>query len=153
MRTTVDNITRRVRLSGMLVALVCVVSPVLASTTEWFTIVGDPRDPHADTIQMDPVARKAEGALRVMGLRVSRSMVRTSSGGASFRSYEGTVEFDCDKLSARFVRSQFYDEPLWKSPGALVDFPPSSDRPMAFRLFEPNPRERVIRAACQGYRK
>lgn len=130
------------------VLLAC--APV-AHAIDWFTVVGDPADPRADTVQIDPVVRRADGPLRTMGIRVSRSMERTSGGGVVFRSYEGTVEFDCARHTARFERTQFFSEPLWRNPGPVVDFPRDNPRPMAFRLFEPNPRERVIRAACQSY--
>jgi hypothetical protein len=118
---------------------------------DWLTIAGDPTDATADTIQMDPVAGSVDGSLRTMGIRVSRSVERTSAAGSVFRSFEGAVEFDCDKQTARFVSSQFYRDPLWKTPRAFKEFPATEVRPMAFRLFEPNPRERVIRAACQAY--
>ncbi len=122
-----------------------------AGASDWFTIVGDPSDTNADTIQMDPAARKVDGPRRTMAIRVSRSTRRISGGGTVFRSFEGTVEFDCDKQTARFVRSQFFNDPLWKTPGPLVEYASTDVRPMAFRLFDPNPRDRVIRAACQSY--
>ena len=133
--------------------LVMVAGVSAAGATEWFTVVGDPNDPRANTIQIDPIVRKADGPLRSMGLRVSRSMLRTSAGGVTFRSYDATVEFDCDKLTVRFVRSQFYDEPLWNKPGPLRNYPPTDVRPVEFRQIEPNPRDRVIRAACESYRR
>jgi hypothetical protein len=116
----------------------------------WFTVVGDPSNPDADTIQIDPVARSSAG-LRVMEIRTSRSNVRTSQEGVAFRSYEALVEFDCDKATARFLQSQFFDEPLWQRPSRLVQFRADQTRPMDFKLLEPNPRDRVIRAACVSH--
>ena len=48
-----------------------------------------------------------------------------------------------------------HDAVLFDRDGTLVvDVPYNGDpervRPMAFRQFEPNPSERVIRAACRG---
>lgn len=137
------------RLTLSIALLTCAAT---AHAIDWFTVVGDPADPRADTIQIDPVARRTDGPLRTMGIRVSRSVERTSAGGVVFRSYEGTVEFDCSRGTARFERTQFFAEPLWRKPGPVVDFPRDDPRPMAFRLFEPNPNERVIRAACRPYK-
>jgi hypothetical protein len=116
----------------------------------WFTIIGDRNDPNADTIEMNPVAVSRDGPVRVMEIRVSRSAERTSGDGVKFRSFRGEVEFDCSRPSARFVRSKFFAEPLWESPTVQLSYPPSKLRPMEFRLFDPNPKDKVIRAACQG---
>ncbi|KQP20040.1 hypothetical protein ASF43_28165 [Pseudorhodoferax sp. Leaf267] len=114
----------------------------------WFTITGDPDREEVNTIQIDPAPLSVEGPVRTMAIRVSRNIERVSGDGIRFRSFSGTVEFRCDVLQARFVTSQFYDQPLWRSPGRLVQYPPTDVRPMAFREFEPNPRDRVMRAAC-----
>ena len=114
----------------------------------WFTIVGNPADPNADTIQMNPVAVSREGAKVVMEIRVSRSVERTSGDGVTFRSFQGEVGFDCSQRTARFLRSQFFTQPLWKSPVQELRYPAGKVRPMEFRLFDPNPRDSVIKAAC-----
>lgn len=118
--------------------------------TPWFTVVGDPADPTADTIQLNPIAVSFDGMKRTMELRISRSAERVSTDGVRFRSFQGQVEFDCKERTARFVQSQFFAEPLWTSPGKALTYPASQVRPMDFRRFEPNPKERVIRAACKG---
>lgn len=116
----------------------------------WLTIVGDPADPNADTIQINPIALSRTDARRVMQVRASRSHERTSTDGIRFRSYRAEVEFDCARLTARFLHSQFYAQPLWQVPGTEVHYPGDTPRPMEFRSFEPNPRDKVIRAACAG---
>lgn len=114
----------------------------------WLTIVGEPERADVDTIQFNPIPVSVQGPLRVMTVRVSRSEERMSGDGIRFRSFSGLVEFNCERQQARFASSQFYDEPLWRSPSRFVKYPPTDVRPMAFRKFEPNPSERVIRAAC-----
>lgn len=114
----------------------------------WFTIAGDRNDPHADTIEMNPIAVSRDGPKIVMEIRVSRSGQRTSADGVAFRSYRGEVGFDCSQRTARFLRSQFYAEPLWKAPIKELHYASSQVRSMEFRLFDPNPRDSVIKAAC-----
>lgn len=133
----------------LILAVACIASNAGADRP-WLTIVGDATDPNTDTIEMNPIAVSRDGPLRVMEIRVNRSAERTSGDGVKFRSFRGEVEFDCSRPSARFVRSQFYAEPLWKSPKTQLSYPPNKVRPMEFRLFEPNPKDKVIRAACQG---
>jgi hypothetical protein len=131
----------------LLLVLACLAIPCWADVP-WFTIVGDRNDPNADTIEMNPVAVARQGQSVVMEIRVSRSIARTSGDGVQFRSFRGEVGFDCAQLTARFLRSQFYAEPLWRVPVQELRYPPDRVRPMEFRLFEPNPRDKVIKAAC-----
>ncbi|WP_156472887.1 hypothetical protein [Pseudorhodoferax sp. Leaf265] len=119
-----------------------------AATTPWLTVVGDPADPLADTIQVNPLFVRKDGPRRVMEVRVSRSQERTSTDGIRFRAFHGLVAFDCEARVARFLSSQFYNAPLWRDPGARLDYPESAWRSVEFRGFEPNPRDRVVQAAC-----
>ena len=118
----------------------------------WLTVLGNAEDPNVDTILIDPTPMEIKGQLRWMQLRLSRARQRTSTDRIVFRSFISVVEFDCEKRSARFTRTQFYNGPLWTSPGRAMDYPPWMVRPMVFREIEPNPRERVIKAACTSTR-
>ena len=118
----------------------------------WLTILGSPGDPDVDTILIDPTPSAVKGHMRWMNLRLNRAKTRTSTDGIVFRSFVSVIEFDCDKRSARFTKTQFYNDPLWASPGRAMDYPAAMVRPMAFREIEPNPSERVIRAACSTVR-
>ncbi|CAN7600160.1 hypothetical protein LJR039_004400 [Pseudorhodoferax sp. LjRoot39] len=130
-----------------LLLLACLAASAWADVP-WFTIVGDRNDPNADTIEMNPIAVSRQGRSVVMEIRVSRSIVRTSRDGVQFRSFRGEVGFDCAQSTARFLRSQFYAEPLWRTPVQELRYPPDQVRPMEFRLFDPNPLDKVIKAAC-----
>lgn len=125
--------------------------PMVVSATSgtWLTIVGDPTRPEVDTIQFDPASIARGERTRTMAIRVSRAQDRINGDGIHFRSFVGTVEFDCRRLTARFADSQFYDAPLWRAPGRLVAYPVSDIRPMAFRGIDPNPADRIIQAACR----
>jgi len=114
----------------------------------WLTVIGNAADPDVDTIQIDPTPLDAKGQFRWMTLRLNRARPRTSTDGIVFRSFTSVIEFDCGKRTARFTKTQFYNGPLWTSPGRTMDYPASMVRPMVFREIEPNPRERVIKAAC-----
>ncbi len=113
-----------------------------------FTILGNPADPNADTILIDPTPVEVKGPFRWMTLHMNRARQRVSTDGISFRSFTSIVEFNCDKGTARFAKTQFYNDPLWTSPGQSFNYPPTMVRPMAFRDVNPNPVERVIKAAC-----
>jgi hypothetical protein len=114
----------------------------------WLTVVGNAADPDINTILIDPTPVDVKGHLRWMTLRLNRAKQRTSTDGIVFRSFVSVIEFDCDKRTARFTKTQFYNGPLWTSPGRAMDYPASMVRPMVFREIEPNPSERVIKAAC-----
>ena len=121
-------------------------------TGSWLTVVGSAEDPNIDTIQIDPTPLETNGQLRWMTLRLNRAKQRTSTDRIAFRSFSSVVEFDCEKRSARFTKTQFYNGPLWTSPGRAMDYPPWMVRPMVFREIDPNPKERVIKAACTSKR-
>jgi hypothetical protein len=118
----------------------------------WLTILGSTADPESDTIQIDPRPLDMKGQLRWMTLRLNRAKQRTSTDGIVFRSFTSVIEFDCEKRTARFTKTQFYNGPLWTQPGRTMDYPASMVRPMVFREIEPNPSERVIKAACTATR-
>ncbi|MDO9402773.1 MAG: hypothetical protein Q7T87_01945 [Polaromonas sp.] len=119
-----------------------------AEEQNWFTIIGDALDPNVNTIQVDAVPVAVKSNIRLLNLRLSRAKPRVSGDGISFRSFQSLTEFDCERKTARYTRTQFYAEPLWKSPTRVMDYPSNDVRPMAFREIEPNPNERIIRAAC-----
>lgn len=119
-----------------------------AAASEWFTVVGDPRRSNADSVEVDPTNLAAVGNLKLVKVRTNRATLRTNPRGVKFRSFEATVEIDCDQLTARYVRTQFYSEPLWKAPIDMIDYGASEESPMVFRGVEPNPAKRIIKAAC-----
>ena len=126
----------------------CQLSVAKIDDRSWLTITGSTADPDVNTIQIDPTPVDTRGQLRWMTLRLNRPKQRTSTDGIVFRSFVSVIEFDCEKRTARFTKTQFYNGPLWTSPGRTMDYPASMVRPMVFREIEPNPSERVIKAAC-----
>ncbi len=130
-------------------ALACSVALAQAAAPAWFTVVGDPDDAATNTVQVDPAALQVDGDRRTLRMRVNRSAERTNPLGVKFRSFESVVLFDCAARTAGYVRTEFHALPLWKGmPHQVIDYPPGTVSPMAFRDMTPNPAPRIIRAAC-----
>ena len=116
---------------------------------QWFTVTGNPVDASVDTVQVNPVATKAKGNLRTMNVRVSRKEQRFNWEKTPYRSYESSVLFDCRARKANYISATFYAAPLWQGPpGKTINYG-NSPPPMLFRDADPNPTNRIIRAACQ----
>jgi len=118
--------------------------------TDWFTVTGNPRDASVDTVEVDPVAIKTKGALKTMNVRVSRATERLNWEKVPYRSYESQVIFDCRARKAEYLFAAFYPVPLWQGqPHKITDYA-NDRRPMRFLDVEPNPTNRIIRAACRA---
>ncbi len=121
----------------------------LSGATKWLTITGDSENDQVDTIMVAPTPVEVHGNVRAMSVRVSRAKVRTNPDGIKFRSFEALTEFDCDKRTARYVRTEFYEKPLWNgSPFTKTEYSKNDVRYMAFRDVTPNPNVRIIKAVC-----
>ena len=119
--------------------------------SNWLTLVGDPANPAVNTIDVDPRIAVLTERLRTMKLRVNRAAQRLSRDGLPYRSFEAEVLIDCVARVGHYNLATFYMEPLWKGlPHTTVVYPTDRPRTMEFRSVEPNPTERIIRAACQA---
>lgn len=124
-----------------------------ANDGNWLTIAGDPADASADYIQIDPTAVVARQGLQTIPVRVSRVRQRTTKDGVNFRSFEGIAGIDCQARSARYLESSFYAAPDFAGESFRTDvYPPTDERPMAFREIKGNPTQRIVRAACSSRR-
>jgi hypothetical protein len=118
--------------------------------TQWLTVTGDAMDANADAVQVDPVTFNRAGALRTVRLRVNRATERKSWDGAVYRSYNSEVLIDCGARTGRYLSIEFFAQPLWEGePHGKTAYSKREIRPMLFRDMEPNPTQRLIRAACQ----
>ena len=118
--------------------------------TRWFTVTGNRADAGVDTVEVDPVAVRSDGERKTMNVRVSRATERRNWEGMPYRSYESRVVFDCRARKASYVEATFYPAPLWRgTPRPAVDYS-ANPQPMLFRDVEPNPTQRLIRAACRA---
>lgn len=116
----------------------------------WFTVAGDAGRPDAETVQVDPVALRTDGDARTMRVRVSRSQERRNWDDVPYRSYESRVLINCRTRKAHYLDASFYKEALWQGAPHLVANYQQSPQPMLFRGMNPNPTERIIRAACRA---
>lgn len=130
-------------------AVLCAASSA-AAEINWFTVTGNPQRTDVDTIQVDPVALSRAAGTATMRVRVSRAAERTNWFGVPYRSYEGEVLFRCDVRQAEYLRATYFLEPLWRGPSHRVDDYKGERPPMRFKGVDPNPTERIVRAACGG---
>ena len=127
-------------------ALTCMAANAQAA---WFTVTGSPTDPSVDTVQVDPVAIETAWPAKTMRVRVSRAQDRANWEGVPYRSYESRVRFNCRAGKAQYLHASFYEAPLWQGdPHRRTDYA-GNPRPMLFLDMQPNPTERIIRAACR----
>ncbi len=118
--------------------------------TAWLNIMGDASDPAVNTIEVHPTAVSLSKHRQVMRVRVSRSTDRTSWDGIAYRSYQAKVLFDCPHKTARYLSIEFYLAPGWKGEPYQTSLYTETVRLMAFRDVEPNPAQRIVRAACES---
>ena len=86
---------------------------------------------------------------KILNIRVNRDKLRTSWDGVSYRSYTAAVAVNCDLKNARYLSLIFYLLPLWEGLSHKTStYSELAVRPMLFRDMDPNPTERIIKAAC-----
>lgn len=119
-----------------------------APLTTWFTLLGNPDDARADTVQIEPETVVVFSNLRTMRIRTSRGQERSGYDGRAYRSYVAMVHIDCNDKSARFRQIQLFAGPLWTGNQRIVNYDDAQMPPMAFRDMRPNPAERIVLAAC-----
>ena len=128
--------------------VVCACALAVAQNS-WLTLVGDPADSQADTVQVDVQSRLANTTQPTLNVRVSRSSLRSGWDNVPYRSYTSTLVVDCVEKTARYLDATFYMMPLWQGkPHTTSNFSPLETRPMAFPDVAPNPAASIIKAAC-----
>lgn len=112
-------------------------------------MLGDRTAPQLNTIEVDPAPLEVSDAGRTLRIRVSRSTPRTSWDNVPYRSYYATVLFNCAEGNAHYLSLRFYNEPLWNGMSHKTStYTRDNPRPMLFLDVEPNPTQRIIKAAC-----
>ena len=157
------SLTSLTRCTGrFLLAVVCTLVPLTVVTravaapgaVEWLTVEGDSIEPFnalQNVVQADPASISDASGVRTMQIRVSRSDKRVSWDDVPYRSFTAQVEFDCEKKTARYISLTYFMEPAWRGISHETSvYPREKHRPMAFRSMEPNPTQRIVRAACDS---
>ena len=117
--------------------------------SDWLTMVGMPGEASMNIIEVQPASLVTSANQPSLNIRVNRAKLTISSEDIPFRSYTATVLIDCYDKTARFISAAFYMMPIWEGkPHKVVSWSAAEMRPMLFQNFEPNPREKIIRAAC-----
>lgn len=113
----------------------------------WLTVQGDAGDASTDTVQVDAKSAVAFDQARLVNIRVNRSSSRTGYDGKPFRSYNSSVVIDCSKLTARHRTMDLFDGPFWTGKSRSFRYEDEL-KTMEFRDMVPNPKDRIVKAAC-----
>ena len=131
--------------------LVCMASVGMCAAhaaSAWLTVMGDSAVPTVDTVEVDAGSAVSFGSARLVGVRVNRAADRMARDKQPFRSYESLVIIDCEKRTARHSSQTLFSEALWKGAVRSYTYEEKDVRDMAFAGMEPNPKDRIIKAAC-----
>ena len=118
------------------------------SSGEWLTVTGDESRAQQDTVQVDPVAVAIEPRSRTMSIRVNRAELRRTAEGLAYRSFSARVRVRCDAREGEYLDARVYEQPLWAGPYRDVQYSDGKRPPLRLLDIEPNPLERIVRAAC-----
>jgi hypothetical protein len=114
----------------------------------WFTVVGDPLDKMADTVQVDPDKVAPVETLKEMNLRVNRSTPRFNWDGIpTAPTSRAWCSIASRAAPATWPRASI--QPLWQGESHHVADYSEAPKPVAFRDMKPNPTARIVRAACR----
>jgi hypothetical protein len=110
----------------------------------WFDVGGP--GPSADVVELDVSDIKPGQAIKSLSLRVSLAAERILPSGERYSSYTSEIEIDCAERAVIHRKQTRYAGPRWTGAATTQEFPGA--RPMAFRGLQPDPKPRVLRAAC-----
>ncbi len=133
---------------GLLLASAWAQAATAVTEPVWLTILGDPLDPVAETVQVDVTSAVAFESARLVSIRANRSRDRMARDGLDFRSYVSSVLIDCTAGTARHRAQSLYTGPLWTGEMRYVKYDEKDIRMLAFKDMPANPKDRIIKAAC-----
>lgn len=129
-------------------ALVSAMAAAMAQGPTWLTVVGDPGNARADTVEADAASAVAFESMRLVKLRVNRAKPRNAFDGLPFQSYYSTAMFDCTQMTAWHRSVALFNKPLWQGQMRMHEYVERDGRDLAFAGMAENPRDRLIKAAC-----
>lgn len=134
----------------------------MAAADSWFTFIGDPVDPRADTLQILAVSVTAipggraveiranlaqEGQAQVAGF--ASNVAADARPTAPYRSFTAELHIDCAAGSARVRRGVLFAGPLWTGAEHAMDYREDNMPPLVFRpQGRPDPVPRLVLAGC-----
>lgn len=113
----------------------------------WFTIMGDVTQIRSDVVQVQPTSIQRQGELRTLNIRVNRLKTRRNWHGVTYRSYEAKVLINCNQRHGEYLSLRTYSQALWMGETQELKYDAPLP-PMRFIGIEPNPTDRIVRAAC-----
>ncbi|KQP49695.1 surface-adhesin E family protein [Pseudorhodoferax sp. Leaf274] len=122
-------------------------APVATAAPLWFTVMGDLTEPTADTVELNVGELSFRGEKKAMDLRVNLAAQRTMASGEKYQSYVSLIEIDCLASAIVHVHQTRFEQAGWRGASSFQNFP--EIRPMAFGGLVPNPKDTILRAACQ----
>lgn len=129
--------------------MLALMGPFVQAQDAWLTVVGNPGDPESDIVDIQPQSLPSSPGGANYLVRVNRAKLRSSWDDIPYRSYTTSVVIDCYAKKSRHVSIAFHMMPLWAGkPHKTQVFSAAEERPMLFLSIEPNPTDRIIRAAC-----
>ncbi|MCZ2496608.1 hypothetical protein GN316_07550 [Xylophilus sp. Kf1] len=128
-----------------------IASCLLASNVwavEWFTVIGIKNDPNVDTAQLDVSTITRRGPATVLRFRVNLAEPRKLPSGETYQSYVSFISIDCNSMSVFHEEQTRYGQPYWAGSTAYEKF--AQPKPMAFGGLAPDPKPRILNAACRS---
>lgn len=119
-----------------------------AWAVEWFTVIGTRNDPGVDTAQIDVSTIARRGAATVLRFRVNLAEARKLSSGESYQSYVSLISVDCASMSVFHEEQTRFSEAYWGGSTTREKF--VQPKPMAFGGLAPDPKPRILNAACRS---
>ena len=91
--------------------VLCAAVLSLPAHGEWLTVVGEAGNPSSDYFQVSPDSVRSLRHLRFVGLRASRAQAEVGRDGVTFRSFDATAVIDCERGTARYVTTRYFQAP------------------------------------------
>ena len=102
-------------------------------------------------MQFDPSDIKRQNNTRLIPVRVSGKLPRTTPDVIVFRSVTGTASIDCRQRSAILLHASFYAEADFQgTPFQKREVGPEIG-PMTFRGIDAERAQQIFKAACRDY--
>ena len=124
----------------------------VAAADSWFTFIGDPVDPRADTLQILAVSVTAIPGGRAVEIRANlaqEGLAADAQPAVAYRSFTAELHIDCTAGAARVRRGVLFAGPLWTGAEHAMDYREDSMPPLVFRpQGRPDPVPRLVLAGC-----
>ena len=123
----------------------CTITPA-AHAAQWFLISGNPDDPKVDSAELDISTVGKRSDVQSFELRFALASPREDLDGYSYQSYISTITVICSASGIYHDAQTRYASRHWSGDIQKELF--VRPKPMAFSGLNPDPRRRLMAAAC-----